>query len=242
MSAAFLDIFAGNEDEHASQIHGYKSTLDLLSRKAESYGLPPRPEDLSEEEQDILKDLDRSISMQFHPPEPLCLGRLTIDLDASPGLLKTRTNFLALCMGEKGNCKNAPNKKLHYKGCPIHRVVKGFVMQGGDVTRGDGSGGESIYGAKFADEKPGLKNKAELGSLAMANSGKNSNSSQFFIVTTDDPAKLAKLTGKYVVFGKVRLEGEEGKVARRVLEKVDGLAVGDGKPSLPVWVGDCGAL
>ena len=76
----------------------------------------------------------------------------------------------------------------------------------------------------------------------MANSGKNSNSSQFFIVTTDDSAKLAKLTGKYVVFGKVRLEGEAGEVGRKVLEKVDGLAVGDEKPSLPVWVGDCGAL
>ncbi|KAL1695352.1 cyclophilin-like domain-containing protein [Schizophyllum commune] len=242
MSAAFLDIFAGDEEEHASNTKEYQSTLDLLSRKAESYGFPPKPEDLSEEQQDILIDLDRSTSMRFDPPEPLSLGKLIIDLDASPGLSKTRANFLALCTGERGNCKNAPNKKLHYKGCPIHRVAKGFVMQGGDVTRGDGSGGESTFGAKFADEKPGLKNKAEFGSLAMANSGKNSNSSQFFIVTTDDPAKLAKLTGKYVVFGKVRLEGEAGEVGRKVLEKVDGLAVGDGKPSVPVWVGDCGVL
>ena len=84
----------------------------------------------------------RSITLRFHRPEPPSVGKLIIDLDASPGLSKTRTNFLALCSGEKGYCKNAPNKKLHYNGCPIHRVVKGFVMQGGDVTRGDGSGGQ----------------------------------------------------------------------------------------------------
>ena len=63
-------------------------------------------------------------------------------LDSAPGLAKTRANFLALCTGEKGSCKNAPNKKLWYEGTPVHRIVKDFVAQGGDVTRGDGSGGE----------------------------------------------------------------------------------------------------
>ena len=114
-------------------------------------------------------------------------------------------------------CKNARNKKLHYLDCPIHRIVKGFVAQGGDITRGDGSGGEvrrvdhllvsrsppsqSIYSGKFNDDKVGLKAKFKRGSLAMANSGKNTNSSQFFVVLTNDEAQLAKLDGKYVQFG-----------------------------------------
>lgn len=80
--------------------------------------------------------------MRFTPPPPLCVGRIVFSLDTSSGLAKTRANFLALCTGEKGACKQAPNKKLHYAECPVHRIVKGFVAQGGDVTRGDGSGGE----------------------------------------------------------------------------------------------------
>lgn len=80
--------------------------------------------------------------MRFTPPAPLLAGRLVFDLDDTPGLAKTTGNFAALCTGEKGICKNAPNKKLHYLDCPIHRIVTGFVAQGGDITRGDGSGGE----------------------------------------------------------------------------------------------------
>lgn len=63
-------------------------------------------------------------------------------LDAAPGLTKTRNNFLALCRGDKGMCKNAPNKPLHYLECSLHRIVRGFIAQGGDITRNDGSGGE----------------------------------------------------------------------------------------------------
>lgn len=80
--------------------------------------------------------------MRFQPPEPLRAGRLVFKLDDSPGLVETRANFIALCTGEKGACKNAPNKRLHYLNTPVHRIVKGFVAQGGDITRGDGSGGE----------------------------------------------------------------------------------------------------
>lgn len=84
--------------------------------------------------------------MRFEPPPPLLAGRLIFALDESQSLAKTTANFAALCTGEKGICKNAPNKRLYYLHCPIHRIVKGFVAQGGDVTRGDGSGGEvSIY-------------------------------------------------------------------------------------------------
>ncbi|EIW53316.1 uncharacterized protein TRAVEDRAFT_133670 [Trametes versicolor FP-101664 SS1] len=174
--------------------------------------------------------------MRFAPPAPLCAGRLVFELDGSQGLAKTTANFLALCTGEKGACKNAPNKKLHYLGCPVHRIVKGFVAQGGDITRGDGSGGESIYGGKFNDDKAGLKKKAQRGSLAMANSGKNTNSSQFFVVLTDDETKLAKLHGKFVVFGELA----EGWDVLGRLDEVGGGA--DGKPAMPVWIGGCGRL
>ncbi len=67
---------------------------------------------------------------------------MVFDLDDTPSLAKTTGNFVALCTGEKGVCKNAPNKKLYYLDCSIHRIVTGFVAQGGDITRGDGSGGE----------------------------------------------------------------------------------------------------
>lgn len=196
--------------------------------------------------------------MRFTPPSPLLAGRIVIELDPSPGLTKARSNFIALCTGEKGICKNAPNKKLHLLDCPIHRIVKDFVAQGGDITRGDGSGGEvrisgisaqptsrmrlirntsfqSIYGGKFNDEKEGLKKKVHRGSLAMANWGKNSNTSQFFIVLTDKDSQLAKMQGKYVVFGEVKLGWE-------VLDKLDEIGSSDGNPAQSVWIGACGKL
>jgi cyclophilin family peptidyl-prolyl cis-trans isomerase len=187
----------------------------------------------------------------FEQPAPLLAGRLVFALTKSAGLAKTVTNFLSLCTGEKGMCKGARNKKLHYLDVPVHRVMQGFVAQGGDVTRGDGSGGEvclkmlpkelffarisyqrpqSIYGGKFNDEKEGLKVPITKGTLAMANSGKNTNSSQFFVVLTDDTAKLAKLTGKYVAFGNL-VEGWD------TLGRLDEVGNEDGKPTKPVWIG-----
>ncbi|CAH2076761.1 unnamed protein product [Thlaspi arvense] len=154
-------------------------------------------------------------------------GRIVMELfnDTTP---KTAENFRALCTGEKGVGKMG--KPLHFKGSSFHRVIPKFMCQGGDFTAGNGTGGESIYGAKFKDENF-VKKHTGAGILSMANSGPNTNGSQFFICT----AETSWLDGKHVVFGQV----VDGLDVVKAIEKVGSSS---GRTSKPVVVADCGQL
>ena len=154
-------------------------------------------------------------------------GKVIIDLYADTP--KTAENFRALCTGEKGVGKSG--KPLHFKGCAFHRVITGFMAQGGDFTAGNGTGGESIYGAKFADENFNRKHTGP-GILSMANAGPGTNGSQFFLCFDAFP----HLDGKHVVFGKARDESME------VIGKMEQYGSQTGKTRAPIVIADCGQL
>ena len=153
------------------------------------------------------------------------LGRIEFELrkDVVP---RTAENFRCLCTGEKGRGRHG--KPLHYKGSTFHRVIPGFMCQGGDFTRGNGTGGESIYGEKFADENFKLTHDRPY-LLSMANAGRNTNGSQFFITT----ARTPHLNGKHCVFGAV-VKGQD------IVMKIESMGTGSGKTRGTIKIQDCG--
>ena len=159
-------------------------------------------------------------------PQPNCRVVVEIFDDVAP---LAAENFLALVRGDRGADKGS-GVPLSYEGCPFHRNIKGFVVQGGDIVKGNGSGGASVFGKKFKDEAKGLKLKHGRGALSMGNSGKNANSSQFFFTFAPCP----QLDGKHVVFGRV-IAGFD------VLDAVEATAPPTGEtPTVPLRVAACG--
>ncbi|GKV20958.1 hypothetical protein SLEP1_g30998 [Rubroshorea leprosula] len=156
------------------------------------------------------------------------LGRIVIGLYGQV-VPKTVENFRALCTGEKG--KGASGKALHYKGTPFHRIISGFVVQGGDIAHGDGKGSESIYSGTFPDENFKIKH-SHAGVVSMGNSGPNANGSQFFITTV----KASWLDGEHVVFGKV-IQGMDTVYAIE-----GGAGTYSGKPRKKVIIADSGEI
>ena len=155
------------------------------------------------------------------------LGRIEFELFAKD-VPRTAENFRSLCTGERGISASS-GKPLHYRHSSFHRIINGFMAQGGDFTAGNGTGGESIYGGKFQDENFIHKHRA-AGLLCMANSGPNTNGSQFFITFRATP----HLDGKHVVFGKV-ISGME---VVNVMEMIS--TDSRDKPKQPVVIADCG--
>lgn len=164
--------------------------------------------------------------MASHDP----IGRIEFELFDDTVPITTRS-FRELCRGSSS--KSPDGKLLTYKGCIFHRIIPDFMIQGGDITKGNGTGGCSIYGTRFKDEsfdgKAG-KHKGP-GILSMANAGRNTNGSQFFICTVACPW----LDGKHVVFGQVT-QGYEN------VKRMEGYGSPHGRPSKNVLIADCGVL
>ena len=150
------------------------------------------------------------------------IGKMTFELYKNLNPL-TAANFLSICKGDNTN-------KLTYKNCPFHRVIPSFMAQSGDITNGNGTGGVSIYGRKFADENMTVKHY-KRGQLSMANSGPNTNGSQFFI--TFIPCDW--LNGNHTVFGEM-ISGED------VLKEIEKCGSNSGQTKSKLIIDDCGEL
>jgi len=188
------------------------------SNKVSLYDDKPRNLAISHDKHKVTKRVFMDIKVGNGAAERV---EFELFFDTTP---KTAQNFLSLCTGEKSTA----DKPLTYKGNKFHRIIKGFMCQGGDL---DGIGGESIYGARFDDEDFSSKH-SEPFLLSMANAGPNTNGSQFFITTVNTP----HLDGKHVVFGRV-ISGKD------VVRKMENVSTDSGdRPTEDVTVEDCGEI
>jgi len=192
----------------ASGLRRHRRSADGVPRRFFGGGRGPSPDDVTTKVY-----FDISIGGQS-------AGRIVFGLYGKV-VPKTVENFKQLCLNPPGE---------GYKGCPFHRIIPGFMCQGGDFTNMNGTGGRSIYGNKFEDENFELDH-TKPGLLSMANAGPNTNGSQFFITT----AATDWLNGKHVVFGEV-VEGMD------VLQNMEAQGSGSGQTRTEVAISDSGEL
>lgn len=156
------------------------------------------------------------------------MGRITFGLFGNV-VPKTVKNFVTLSESKE---KDSNGKIIGYKGSPFHRIIANFMIQGGDFTNRNGTGGKSIYGEKFNDENFDIPH-TKSGQLSMANSGPNTNGSQFFITSTS----TTWLNGRHTVFGEII----EGRQILHNISKVE-TNIGNDSPLEEVLIADCGIL
>lgn len=230
MQRAFIDIDIGGHREAHERAIAFVSSCNLR------YGLSSSVlSELGGSERARLGELYESdptwASRGRAEWSPAAHGeRVEIELftDAAPTCV---ANFCALLTGSKGKSKGS-GKPLTYKGSIFHRLVPGFMVQGGDFTHGTGAGGESIWGGTFKDDKGALTLKLDArGLLAMSNTGRNTNGSQFFVTLAPAP----KLTGKHCVFGRI-VQGFA------VLDAIEAVRAVDEVPTVQIRIADCGML
>lgn len=229
----------GDPVASAAEREAYARARAFLKACGSRYGIrSENMDDLSKLEKRTLREVYKSDPTwslkgpcRTRPPKDLKIGRLEIAL-AERDAPKACENFRRLCAGA-GPSKANKTKALHYLNCRFHRIQRGVLIQSGDFIRGDGSSGESVFGKKFKDEKGGLRRKHDApGILGMANKGKNSNTSQFYVTLK----ALPDLDGKYVVFG--RVTNREGiEAVGRVGEEAGSE---EGEPKAEVWISACG--
>ncbi|KAG1086613.1 hypothetical protein G6F42_020917 [Rhizopus arrhizus] len=237
----FLDIKIGDISSYEDALERYSSAKSWVKQWHSTYGFASDDLDqLSAEDKETLADIlsnDPTATSEkwiIDAPTPLAGGRVVIEL-FDKECPKTSENFVQLCVG--GKVGKSSKKPLHYKETRMFRLVNDFMVQGGDVTRGEGSGGDSIYNGKFNDEKPGLAKKFNAtGLVAMANSGKNSNTSQFFITLGDKHPQFEKINGKYVIFGQVVKESLD------VLRSINAVSQLKEQPQTPITIANSGKI